>query len=285
VSELLDAFLDEDAILLQPSGQSRKELWMAIRMDAPPPVQVGLDQPLIGDGSQASPFCGNTPEQFDYILRTKADPNTIIHLGPGIFRTRGYSPNAGLGGWIAQPGQKLVGSSMFATILRFVWTAPLAAQTEEHWIVSHDFTAFLTDFEISDLCLDCALETFAPSRLIATAGLAVFGDHMLMKRVRIINFGTRTAGIIDGIGPYGYECFPVRIGGISTSGQQSFNAVIEDCIIEQPYTGTVTAQKVCKGSEKFAKGSASLLLGLLRKGSRIRCALGAERPHGSRAAE
>jgi hypothetical protein len=74
--------------------------------------------------------------------------------------------------------------------------------------------------------------------------VAVRGDNIRIRRVRVINFGTRTPILFDGIDQPGYnftttfnrsyEGFPLKIEG-RTADKPSFNSIIEDCVIEQPY--------------------------------------------------
>jgi hypothetical protein len=87
-----------------------------------------------------------------------------------------------------------------------------------------------------------AFGIFGP-RLTVTA-VAVAGDNIRLRRLRVINFGSRTPIYFDGreqppannISTFNrsYEGFPLRING-RTTNTPSFNSLIEDCVIEQPY--------------------------------------------------
>lgn len=279
-----------------------------------------------GDGSPGNPWAVNTPSLFATIMNTRVGPNSIIRLMPGLFRTRGANGEGyGLpGGLIWQPrsGQRIVGSGINSTILQFSWDTsdtnnlfPNPSPGQRHYIMTS--SDFLHSFELSDLTIDCNMQSsncFDPAviasggvtasvvggattlatsvdfftgsasawinKVIVVSGvspvfsaritnvidlrhvaidgppdhdittkpftvygmrfsvtaLSVTGDNVLIRRVRVINFGTRTPYKIDGQDASDYatdEGFPLIIGGRSAS-TPSFNSVVEDCILEQP---------------------------------------------------
>ena len=64
------------AAAVEESVQKARNVWVTLRRDN-----------LAGSGSQHDPFNGSG-EKFDVVMaRTK--PGTHIHLGPGVFLTRG----------------------------------------------------------------------------------------------------------------------------------------------------------------------------------------------------
>ena len=88
-----------------------KEIFVAIRN-------------VSGTGTRLDPFNASTPSALDAILSDPQYENTTIHFGPGVFRTTGFG---GFGSnAIAQSGQRLIGSGMFATILQLVDATPVA---------------------------------------------------------------------------------------------------------------------------------------------------------------
>lgn len=98
-------------------------------------------------------------------------------------------------------------------------------------------------------------------RFTVTA-LSVVGDNTRIRRVRVINFGTRTPFLFDGLTTYPgpnrtYEGFPIVAGGrIATKA--SFNAVMEDCVFEQPFPGPgreVTCAVMAGGVHPNATGA------------------------------
>jgi hypothetical protein len=306
-----------------------------------------------GDGTRESPFAVNTPDSFAYIMREKVGENTAIRMGPGIYHTRGMGGDGYVMApkklWRPKPGQRIIGSGMFTTTLRFTFDEPTmpirggisAIHPGPRLYMIDNGKTFLHSFEISDLTVDCNLQN-APfdgdritraevkakvltgGTLVETEGLGVFfqssmigkaiifeipqldgsflyrgstiqaivgsspsaqatispamtagnfnhfgitgmrcslsgldlcGENISVRRVRMINFGSRTPPGFDGGGQYLYaegidgsqtnnlltvEGFPLRIegrNGIGGGGERpSFNSWLEDCVIEQPYS-------------------------------------------------
>ena len=60
------------------------EIWLAIR----PNVSDGGGSELPSDS-----FAAHTPESFGDIMRPASWANSVIRLGPGVFRTRGFGGN------------------------------------------------------------------------------------------------------------------------------------------------------------------------------------------------
>lgn len=79
---------------------------------------------------------------------------------------------------------------------------------------------------------------------LTVKAISVLGDNLLIRRVRVINFGTLTPYYCDGLssndagylgGPNRtYEGFPLGFGG-RTGARAAFNNVAEGCIFEQPF--------------------------------------------------
>lgn len=72
---------------------------------------------------------------------------------------------------------------------------------------------------------------------------SLLGDNVRLRRVRLINFGTSTPSRFDGLqdDSKSYEGFPLRIEGRTTNrvggDLPAFNSWMENCIIEQPFSG------------------------------------------------
>lgn len=269
---LFAALLDEDTTRL---SSQEAEVWIAIRVDQLIPKADGT----AGSGTQADPYDGSTPDRFDAAMRA-APANARIHIGPGSFPTRGGTAGdfvlPGLIGWTPKPGQKIQGSGIFTTsILLYPWdqTLPLASLIAKHYIIATpvfgpEISIFTSNFEVSDLTLDCnqANQPFAmeanplDNTMISACGIAASGDKVRIRRVRIINFGSRSPVNYNGTenkypwpdGPAirTFEGFPIRIGGRrirrfgppiegndtpNSQDMVSFHDVFEDCIMEQPY--------------------------------------------------
>lgn len=164
---LSDVFL-EDQILASELKQvistspglveGLKEIWLAIRADGD---STNPDIPF-GDGSKENPFAANTPESFGHIMRNFGLADTIVHLGPGIFRTRGtngegYVTDDGNKLWSPRSGQRIIGAGMFSTTLQFVWDlSTIGHPGQRHYMIRSP--SFLSSWEISDLTLDSNLQ-------------------------------------------------------------------------------------------------------------------------------
>src|SRR4051812_9561042 len=93
-----------------------RRLWIAVRTD----LASGPGQ---GDGTRGNPFDGSTATKFDGLLNVdqpltnKIGANTLVHVGPGIFRTKGRNFRK-LTGWQLQNGQVFRGAGMYQTVIR-----------------------------------------------------------------------------------------------------------------------------------------------------------------------
>ena len=148
----------------------QNETWLAIRTD----VADGM-----GTGTPSDPFAANTPSSFADIMRDGVGANTLIRLGPGVFRTRGtggngYEMDPLLHAWSPKSGQRIIGAGMFSTTLQFVWDLDPTVNLNQvynpgqrHFMIAN-FVDYLDSFELSDLTLDCnlqnALTPFGPTK-------------------------------------------------------------------------------------------------------------------------
>ena len=97
--------------------------------------------------------CSKVIFQFDDLMRTM-QPSTTIHLGPGVFQTRGFALD--VGGWQAAAGQKIQGSGMYLTTLKIVYAT---VANKHYYAVANNVYALntLDYFEASDFTVDCNL--------------------------------------------------------------------------------------------------------------------------------
>ena len=186
--------------------------------------------------------------RFDDLMKNTVGANVAVHLGPGVFETRGSSV------WQPKSGQKLRGSGIAVTTLRLVGVNvpyfPVNA-------IGYQYDNYLDSFEASDFTVDCNLpgqilkdtqQNFALAPVTCGA-VFIVGQHLRLRRLRAINFGTQ--------GPFGQstphpndpnypnekpsnECF-VLSAAWPHPNLESLNppktvsdCVIEDCILEQP---------------------------------------------------
>ena len=154
----------------------------------------------------------------------------VVHLGPGVFETRGLGPNylPGRIGWTVRKGQKLLGSGVGLTVLRLMH----ATDPRGHRAVGHSHfgsgVSQVDGFVAMDFTVDCHLRAQAHEPT-AKAAMAASGRHLRLRRVRAIDFGTHT----------GAECFVFAGGGTAPLAEGSVDARHEDCIVEQPAPGGV----------------------------------------------
>src|SRR5437667_2294840 len=96
-----------DALFLKPYPFHK---WVAHREDG-----------IRGSGTHSDPYRANTPEEFDLVMNSLG-PSTVVHLGPGLFQTRGYydgAVSAGYG-WAVKEHMWIVGSGAGVTTLQLV---------------------------------------------------------------------------------------------------------------------------------------------------------------------
>jgi len=182
--------------------------------------------------------------RFDDVMRA-APANSRIHIGPGVFETRGYaggSPHD----WQAKSGQSIVGSGMGVTTLRIVQAAlrdklylAIGADPPTEFPGGIAPVSYMDGFEARDFTIDCNLGgqpvpkgyDFAP---LACGGIAPAGRHIRIERVRVIHYGTQSAAV---------ECFVIFPAGANANmdeaGWPAINCLIEDCIAEHPWDNNV----------------------------------------------
>jgi hypothetical protein len=197
---------------------------------------------VAGSGTLADPWNGNTPERFDSLMNN-VPPQTRIHLGPGVFETKGYSDQADAGyGWQPKPGQKIVGSGIGVTTLKLVGASVADAH---YFAIGHalwDPTAQLPNlldfFEVSDLTIDCNLDGQTGGADMACGAIRVMGNYALIKRVKVIAWGTKTAS---------KTCFVLSVITADPPSKvyEVMDPGIEDCIAVEPSTaGSEPGRKI-----------------------------------------
>jgi hypothetical protein len=172
-----------------------------------------------------NPTCSKVIYLFDEMMRAISE-SSIIHLGVGIFETRGltagYNPSDQYTylGWLSKPGQKIVGAGRDITVLRLMFALPgvntAVAQTAIAPI------NVVEGFEVSDLTVDCNIRSQS-NELVMKAAVNAPGSHGRIRRVRVIDFGTHIQG---------GECFVLAVGGGKRLTDGAVDGRIEDCIIE-----------------------------------------------------
>jgi hypothetical protein len=206
-----------DSLLLDPH---RINIWIARRTDE-----------IKGSGTLSDPFDASTADRFDALMNSLTE-FTRVHLGPGVFETRGYSDAAPGAGWQPKHGMKITGSGIDLTTLKLVGAGEEDAQ---YFAVGHilrgpsAYGAHVHSFEISDLTIDCNLT--AQVEPVACGAVRIKGTHSRIRRVKTINWGTTTTETPC----YVFAAITVEAGSIQ---DQIHDSVIDQCIAIEPNNDT-----------------------------------------------
>src|ERR1043166_7138123 len=196
--------------------ETKKEVWLALRRDGER-----------GTGKATNPYDASGPTLFSNLMNSFQE-NTTIHLGPGIFQTFGYNYEDDRR-WSPKSGQRIVGAGMYITTLKVV-----GAQYVNHVTVGvanepDDSSApFLDGFQASDFTVDCNMRGHRGKHLCLWA-VSVDGSRSRLRRIRAIDFGS------EDVRSDPLECFPIATGGAHPSRPESYDCVIENCVVEKPY--------------------------------------------------
>jgi hypothetical protein len=197
-----------DALLLDPAPF---DIWIAKRTDG-----------LRGSGTASDPYDGSTQAKFDEKMNLFASQsNVTIHLGPGEFQTNGYG---GASGWQARPGMKILGSGLEVTTLKLVNVSP--ASSTHYFAIGHSLGTVVDTFEVSDLTIDCNITNANANA--ACGGVRVMGNHARIARVKVKNWGTKSASM---------PCLALSVitAYPDTGPTDVVNAGIERCVVVEPY--------------------------------------------------
>ncbi|MBL9171118.1 MAG: hypothetical protein JNN07_25520 [Verrucomicrobiales bacterium] len=210
--------------------------------------------PPTGSLSSSGVICQKDPFLFDAVMRRLAQTPTKavrVHLGPGVFETKGYQFSyrdggaSGLGGlgvtWRAFAGLKMRGSGINVTTLKLVEASFRNAHYHVIGMPPNAYPADVADyFEASDFTIDCNVGGQNSTQLTCGA-IFVRGSHTRLRRLRAINFGRQGPGLRTVAGvqtPVTPELFLFPVGGSSLANNagkyQSSDCVIEECVVEQP---------------------------------------------------
>jgi len=194
--------------------------------------------------------CQKDPFLFDAVMRSLAPTNPVrVHLGPGVFETKGYQYSFRDGGliantgvsWKAFAGLKMRGSGLDVTTLKLVEASHRNVHYHVIGMQPNYVSALVADgFEASDFTIDCGVGS-QNSTQVTCGAIFVRGSHTRLARLRAINFGRQGPGVRVQTGvltPITPELFVFAVGGSSWMNKngkyQSANCVIEDCVLEQP---------------------------------------------------
>ena len=195
--------------------ETKKEVWLALRTDG-----------ALGSGSATDPYDASSPTLFDDRMDS-FQTFTTIHLGPGIFQTRGYN---GFTGWQAKSGQRIIGAGMNVTTLKLVEASLANILTVAIGVHANNF---LSGFEASDFTVDCNLSA-QPIASVACGAISLTGTRIRIRRIRAINWGTQVFPD-PALSPVPYiEGFVIAAGGPYPFLPEVADCLVEDCVIEKP---------------------------------------------------
>jgi len=157
-------------------------------------------------GTSNNPFNGSTQYKFDTAMNW-IPAHSIIHIMPGTYQTKGL-----YGGYSIKTGQKLAGSGMDVTILKF----PLGLRVGGSGAVMIGCNQPVTDSEVCDLTCDCNRS----NRFDTYSGVELAGTHNAVRRVKVINcahFGGNT------------EAWGIELSDFAPMVVKSEGNIIEQC--------------------------------------------------------
>lgn len=138
-----------------------------------------------------------TELRFDTIMAdtTKGGaPNVCVHVGPGVFYTKGYFDGI-TGAWQIQSGQRIAGAGIGVTTLRMLNnTVSKSCYAIGHALTRTSPTSApnrVDAAEVADLTIDANLAAAAATS--SAGAVRMMGNHARVVRVRAVNFGTKDA--------------------------------------------------------------------------------------------
>ena len=184
-------------------------------------------------GTLSDPYNASTQVLFDKVM-ADLPPNCTVHLLSGTYQTLG-TWQARVGGWPqVKSGQKIVGAGIDHSIIHFCRTGTGSYSFGNAGIAG-------TNIEISDLTIDGAGTTNC-------CGVMLFGDHLVVRRVKVINLSSKNA-----------EIFPiVLLGGPGPSGGRipsSEGNLIEQCEVNLPNITWVSGICLSGNPTNYASGA------------------------------
>jgi len=184
-----------------------------------------------GDGSLKTLNCNivRRTYRFDEVMKT-VPVQSLIHLGPGVFETRGFAPlyiaDGFQTGWELKSGQRLVGSGLDVSVVRLA--VPMDDQSQTTAIASRN-NPRADSAEVAGITVDCnAPAHVAPYGIfpapVTCGAVGLYGSHIRLYRVRAVNFCVQASA----------ECFPLFLSSPGYPFPAATNNIIEDCIVEMP---------------------------------------------------
>ena len=206
-----------DALYLDPAPF---HIWVTLRGDG-----------QRGSGTISDPYDGHVDSlgasKFDAVMNLPqvTAGNIVVHLGPGVYITKGYSDASPAVGWSARAGMTIVGSGIDVTILQVS-----GVDGGGHWYgVGHPLGVGnqVDGFRISDLTIDCGYVTSPVST--AFGAVRVMGSFARIQRVRAKNWGTN----LSTTKAYVFSLI-TAVPDAGPPGLEAVNVGMDDCIATDP---------------------------------------------------
>lgn len=202
--------------------ESRVAVYIAIRADG-----------KVGTGSKLDPFDASSPEKFDAIMRS-VPANTTIRLGRGTFLTNGFQDySLARKGFNLKKGWRIVGAGRETTIVKLMSLTdrPPDSKPYSGAVFDGGYATDTSNSLVANLTIDCNASGLSEDAVNGTDykinGVNLQGNNCTIRNVHLIHaYGKRSAG---------HECFSLSISGYydGSAWQPSYNAVIEDCLVDQ----------------------------------------------------
>jgi len=199
--------------LTHTQAQTLTNIYLAVRTDG-----------VAGTGTASNPFDASTAAKYDQLLATHSR-NTIFNYAAGTYKTTGWCYGARQ---TAGTNCQHNGAGIDQTIIQLVGAN---STTSDGVIFGTDYDITADGFEIQNLTLDCnpAGNPKFVNGLGAIGAVNTQGSNILIKGVKVINFGTSLQGC---------ECFVVLICPGPNLAWRSFNNIqVENCIFTSPARG------------------------------------------------
>ncbi|HXC36253.1 MAG TPA: hypothetical protein VNV43_10285 [Candidatus Acidoferrales bacterium] len=183
-------------------------------------------------GTLANPFDGSDQAKFDTVM-SNMPPNCAIHILAGAYETWGQI------NWGVKTGQKIIGSGIDVTVLRFATNVPTVANGPT--IIASDGSP-VTNVEVSDLTVDCNYAGQTESY----HGIGLDGTQNSVRRVKVENLGYYPDSNMETWG----------IDLVNSYLPYSAGNIIEECEVD-PIAGghNVTAISLDAGVNTFISGA------------------------------
>ena len=199
--------------LTHTQAQTLTNIYLAARNDG-----------IAGTGTASNPFDASTQAKYDQLLATHSR-NTIFNYAAGTYKTTGWLNGARQ---TAGTNCQHNGAGIDQTIIQLVGANNTTA---DGVIFGSDYNVTADGFGIQNVTLDCnaAGNPKFFNGLGAIGAVNTQGSNILIKGVKMINFGTSLRG---------FECFVVLVYPSSSLNWRSFdNVQVVNCIFTSPAHG------------------------------------------------